>query len=112
VDLSESEQLQDLLWLGGKLVDTEKIQSETLQKRLRTSATEVGETYPLILMAKATFGCPSTKKLPAFLASLLALTRASSAALYSLKYFSALALAATLAVFLSALAWTLLSLTA
>jgi len=35
---------------------------------------------PLILMMKATFGSPSTKNDPLALASLLALTRASSAA--------------------------------
>jgi hypothetical protein len=69
-------------------------------------------TYPLILITRATFGCPSTKKDPAALASLFALTMASSAALYSLKYFSALAAAAFLAAALSTLALALESLTA
>jgi hypothetical protein len=63
-------------------------------------------------MTKATFGSVSTKKFPAALASLLALMSAASASVYSLKYFSALTLAAALEIFLSSLALTLLSLTA
>jgi len=63
-------------------------------------------------MTKATFGWASTKKLPEALAALLFFRRASSAAVYSLKYFSAEALAVALETTLAFLASTLLVLAA
>lgn len=119
VQLSEPQQLQNLLWLWGKLVDTMK--NKVLEKTLQNCSDQLYKyygnfeiltvqstmniilliaekhrysddvAYPLILMTNATFGSDSTWKDPAFLASLLALTSAASAAVYSLKYFSALA---------------------
>lgn len=70
------------------------------------------QTYPLILIMKATFGSSSTKKDPLALASLLAATRSASAFWYSLKYFSAFSAASFLAAALSFLAYSLLSLSA
>merc|ERR1711868_143969 len=64
---------------------------------------------PLILIMNATFGWASTKKLPAALASLLAFTNAASAALYSLKYFSARLYYSFLVLVLWALSAALLS---
>jgi hypothetical protein len=64
-------------------------------------------TYPLILITKATFGSPSTKKEFLALASLLFLMRAKSAAWYSLKYFSAFYSASFLEAALSFLAYSL-----
>lgn len=71
MELAKTQKLHDLLGLGSKLVDTDQ-------------ACQNGAfTYPLVLMANAIFGWPSTKKLPAALAARLASTSALSAAAYS-----------------------------
>ena len=84
VELSESQELHDLLALGAELVDTKK------HDKIRS----LFNTYPLVLMAKAIFASPSIWMLPASLAALLFLILSASSLAYSAAYLVALTAAA------------------